>query len=36
MTKEEEFIGQSRAAFERLFAKLKTASETEKIFMEIA
>jgi hypothetical protein len=36
MTKEEEFIGQSRVAFERLFAKLKTASETEKIFMEIA
>jgi hypothetical protein len=36
MTKEKEFIGQSRVAFERLFTKLKTASETEKIFIEIA
>jgi hypothetical protein len=36
MTKEQEFIGQSRVAFEQLFAKLKPASETEKIFIEIA
>jgi hypothetical protein len=34
-TKEEGFIGQSKLAFERLFDKLKVASETEKIFMEI-
>jgi hypothetical protein len=36
MTKEEEFIGQSKVAFERLFPKLKAASETEKIFIDIA
>jgi hypothetical protein len=36
MTKEKEFIGQSRVAFDRLFAMLKAASETEKIFIEIA
>jgi hypothetical protein len=36
MTKEKEFIGQSKVAFERLFAKLKAASETEKIFIDIA
>ena len=35
MTKEKEFIGQSRVAFDRLFAMLKAASETEKIFIEI-
>ncbi|SCX86284.1 hypothetical protein SAMN05216420_101138 [Nitrosospira sp. Nl5] len=34
-TKEEGFIGQSKPAFERLFDKLKAASETEKIFIEI-
>ena len=34
-TKDAEFIGQSRLAFEGLFNKLKTASETEKIFIEI-
>lgn len=34
-TKEEGFIGQSKLAFERLFNKLKAASETEKIFIEI-
>src|SRR5687768_14842056 len=34
-TKEENFIGQSRLAFNRLFKKMKAASETEKIFMEI-
>jgi hypothetical protein len=28
-------IGQSKAAFDRLFKKLKTASVNEKIFMEI-
>jgi hypothetical protein len=36
MTKEEEFIGQSKVAFERLFPKLKAASDTEKIFIDIA
>src|SRR5687768_3279682 len=35
-TKEENFVGQSRAAFDQLFEKLKTASRTEKIFIEIA
>ncbi|MDN5835886.1 MAG: DUF5675 family protein [Nitrosospira sp.] len=35
-TKNEGFVGQSKVAFERLFSKLKTASETEKIFIEIA
>ncbi|ARO89125.1 hypothetical protein EBAPG3_012120 [Nitrosospira lacus] len=35
-TKDTGFIGQSRLAFEQLFTKLKTASETEKIFIEIA
>ncbi|KIO48729.1 DUF5675 family protein [Nitrosospira sp. NpAV] len=34
-TKGEGSIGQSKVAFERLFNKLKTASETEKIFIEI-
>ncbi|MDQ3185469.1 MAG: DUF5675 family protein [Pseudomonadota bacterium] len=34
-TKDVGFIGQSKPAFERLFNKLKAASETEKIFMEI-
>lgn len=34
-TKSEGSIGQSKVAFERLFNKLKTASETEKIFIEI-
>lgn len=34
-TKEENFIGQSRPAFDQLFEKLKTASRTEKIFIEI-
>src|SRR5687768_17793259 len=34
-TKSENFIGQSRVAFNRLFKKMKAASETEKIFMEI-
>ena len=35
-TKSENFVGQSRAAFDRLFEKLKAASATEKIFIEIA
>ena len=35
-TKEVGFIGQSRLAFEQLFTKLKIASETKKIFIEIA
>jgi hypothetical protein len=35
-TKTENFVGESRWAFNRLFEKLKTASETEKIFVEIA
>jgi hypothetical protein len=35
-TKTENFVGESRWAFNRLFEKLKAASETEKIFMEIA
>ncbi len=34
-TKDAEFIGQSKLAFEGLFNKLKTASESEKIFIEI-
>jgi hypothetical protein len=34
-TKDAGFIGQSKLAFEGLFNKLKTASETEKIFIEI-
>jgi hypothetical protein len=35
-TKEENFVGHSRLAFDRLFEKLKIASRTEKIFIEIA
>jgi hypothetical protein len=35
-TKTENFVGESRWAFNRLFEKLKIASETEKIFLEIA
>lgn len=35
-TKSENFIGQSRVAFDQLFEKLKAASATEKIFIEIA
>jgi hypothetical protein len=35
-TKSENFIGQSRVAFDQLFEKLKAASATEKIFVEIA
>jgi len=35
-TKNENFIGNSRLAFDRLFEKLKAASRTEKIFIEIA
>ena len=34
-TKSENFIGQSRVAFERLFDKLKASSESAKIFIEI-
>lgn len=34
-TKSENFIGQSRPAFDRLFKKLKTAAESEKVFIEI-
>lgn len=34
-TKEENFVGHSRAAFNRLFEKMKVASQTEKIFIEI-
>ena len=35
-TKKPNFVGDSRPAFERLFEKLKVASTTEKIFIEIA
>jgi hypothetical protein len=35
-TKSANFVGQSRVAFDRLFEKLKGASETEKIFVEIS
>jgi len=35
-TKKPNFVGDSRPAFERLFEKLKVASATEKIFIEIA
>jgi hypothetical protein len=35
-TKSENFIGDSRVAFNRLFEKMKAAAETEKIFIEIA
>jgi hypothetical protein len=35
-TKSADFVGQSRAAFDKLFEKLKVASESEKIFLEIA
>ncbi len=35
-TKTENFVGESRWAFNRLLEKLKIASETEKIFLEIA
>ncbi len=35
-TKSENFIGQSRIAFDQLFEKLKAAAATEKIFIEIA
>lgn len=34
-TKDDNFVGHSRLAFDRLFEKLKTASPTEKIFIEI-
>ena len=34
-TKAENFVGESRWAFNRFFEKLKAASETEKIFLEI-
>lgn len=34
-TKTENFVGESRWAFNRFFEKLKAASETEKIFLEI-
>ena len=34
-TKDAEFIGQSKLAFEGLFNKLKAASESEKIFIEL-
>ena len=35
-TKDENFVGHSRLSFDRLFEKLKAASKTEKIFIEIA
>ncbi len=35
-TKTDNFVGESRWAFNRLFEKMKVASETEKIFLEIA
>lgn len=35
-TKSEEFVGESRLAFEQLFNKLKAGSVTSKIFIEIA
>jgi hypothetical protein len=34
-TKDKNSVGHSRAAFNRLFEKMKTASRTEKIFLEI-
>lgn len=34
-TKRENFVGQSRVAFNRLFPKMKAAARTEKIFIEI-
>jgi hypothetical protein len=34
-TKSVDCIGQSRIAFARLFEKMKTATETQKIFIEI-
>jgi hypothetical protein len=34
-TKIENFVGQSRVAFNRLFQKMKAAAKTEKIFIEI-
>lgn len=34
-TKSEGFVGQSKAAFARLFDKLETAARTEKIFIDI-
>ncbi len=33
--KSQDFVGQSRAAFDRLFAKLSAAAEKEKIYLEI-
>ena len=35
-TKTDNFVGESRWAFNRLFEKMKVAAETEKIFLEIA
>lgn len=35
-TKDKNLVGHSRLAFDRLFEKLKAASPTEKIFIEIA
>ncbi|SDA10090.1 hypothetical protein SAMN05216428_10124 [Nitrosospira sp. Nsp11] len=35
-TKTDNFVGESRWAFNRLFEKLKVAAESEKIFLEIA
>ena len=34
--KSQDFVGQSRAAFDRLFAKLSAAAEKEKIYLEIS
>ncbi|SFN98039.1 DUF5675 family protein [Nitrosospira briensis] len=34
-TKDDNFVGHSRLAFDRLFEKLKAASTTEKIFIKI-
>jgi hypothetical protein len=35
-TKTDNFVGESRWAFNRLFEKMKVAAETEKIFLAIA
>ena len=34
--KSQDLVGQSRAAFDRLFAKLSAAAEKEKIYLEIS
>lgn len=34
-TKEENFVGRSKSTFNRLFEKMKAASEIKKMFIEI-